>query len=180
MVLGKKRPRPASGFGRRRDCLPRLGRAPGERHTVFPGKQNQPAACIPSPLLRILTMFSKKTTGGIENESNWDRAAHRRPGPGGHPQGDPPHHAHPGGRPVTDDMDMVGDVLLWNAGSGKKNRPGLYIMTKPAGSTVGIREGSCTRKIGNRSKSSPRWPVANGGCRLVLLLTRSHIPHRNA
>ena len=22
-------------------------------------------------------MFSKKTTGGIENESNWDRAAHR-------------------------------------------------------------------------------------------------------
>ena len=44
----------------------------------------------------------------------------------------------------TDNMDMVGDVLLRNAGSGKKNRPGLYIMTKPAGSTVGIREGSLT------------------------------------
>ncbi len=41
-------------------------------------------------------------------------------------------------------MDMVGDVLLRNAGSGKKNRSGLYIMTKPAGSTVGIREGSLT------------------------------------
>ena len=50
----------------------------------------------------------------------------------------------PQGGPVTDDMDMVGDVLLRNAGSGKKNRPGLYIMTKPAGSTVGIREGSLT------------------------------------
>ena len=74
----EKRPRPAPEFGRRRGCLPRLGRASGERRTVFPGKQNQPAACIPSPLLRILTMFSKKTTGGIENESNWDRAAHRR------------------------------------------------------------------------------------------------------
>ena len=74
----EKRPRPAPEFGRRRGCLPRLGRASGERRTVFPGKQNQPALCIPSPLLRILTMFSKKTTGGIENESNWDRAAHRR------------------------------------------------------------------------------------------------------
>lgn len=58
-------------------------------------------------------------------------------------------------------MDMVGDVLLRNAGSGKKNRSGLYIVTKPAGSTVGIREGSWTRKNGRRSKAAPvgQWPT---------------------
>ena len=50
-----------------------------------------------------------------------------RPGPGGHPQGDPPHHAHPGGRPVTDDIDTVGKILLRYAGSGKKMGSGPYI-----------------------------------------------------
>lgn len=69
---------------------------------------------------------------------------------------------------------------LRNAGSGKTDRHRLYIMTKPAGSTVGIREGALTRKTGRRLKYSPRWPMANGGYRLVLLLTRSHIPHRTA
>ena len=101
--------------------------------TASSGKHRKPDAW--RPILKV---------GGNSFESNWNRAADRRSGPSGHPQGDPPHHAHPGGRPVTDNMDMVGDVLLRNAGSGKKNRSGLYIVTKPAGSTVGIREGSLT------------------------------------
>ena len=53
-----------------------------------------------------------------------------RSGPRRDSQGDPPHHAHPGGRPVTDNMDTVGDVLLWDAGSGKTNWSGWYIMTE--------------------------------------------------
>ena len=35
-----------------------------------------------------------------------------RSGPRGDPQGDPPHHAYPGRRPVTDDIGTVGKILL--------------------------------------------------------------------
>ena len=45
-------------------------------------------------------------------ESYWYRAPHRRPGPGGHPQGDPPHHAHPGGGPAVENIDTVGTVTF--------------------------------------------------------------------
>ena len=44
-------------------------------------------------------------------EGNRNRAPDRRPWPRGHPQGDPPHHAHPRGRPVTDNIGTVGAVL---------------------------------------------------------------------
>ena len=46
-----------------------------------------------------------------EYEGNRNRAPDRRPRPRGHPQGDPPHHAHPRGRPVTDNIGTVGAVL---------------------------------------------------------------------
>ena len=44
-------------------------------------------------------------------ESNRNRTPNRRPGAGGDPQGDPPHHAYPRGRPVADDIGTVGEVL---------------------------------------------------------------------
>lgn len=44
------------------------------------------------------------------------------PGPGGHSQGDPPHYAHPRGRPVTDDIGTVAAFQLRHAGSGKTAR----------------------------------------------------------
>ena len=37
------------------------------------------------------------------------------------PQGDPPHHAHPRGRPVADDIDTVAGILLCDAGFDQKN-----------------------------------------------------------
>lgn len=48
---------------------------------------------------------------------------------------------------------------------------GLY-----RGHSGGVMDPKKRKKI----KSSPCWPVANRGCRLGLLLTRSHIPHRTA
>ena len=53
-------------------------------------------------------------------ESNRNRAPDRRPWPCGHSQGDPPHHAHPRGRPVTDNIGTVGAILLCDAGAGEK------------------------------------------------------------
>lgn len=151
------------------------------KNIILSALQNLPAAALDKLAAFPKTKCSLSSIKGVLiDESNRNCQTDRRPWPRCHSQGDPPHHENPRGRPVTDNMDMVGDVLLWNAGSGKKNRSGLYIVTKPAGSTVGIREGSCTRKNGKKSKSSPRWPVANGGCCLVLLLTRLHIPHRTA
>ena len=45
-------------------------------------------------------------------ESHRNCPQDRRPGPGGHPQGDPPHPEDPGGRPVTDNIGTVGTILL--------------------------------------------------------------------
>ena len=55
-------------------------------------------------------------------ESNRHRAPHRRPGPRGHPQGDPPHHAYPRGRPVVDDIGTVGEILLRDGRFGQEAR----------------------------------------------------------
>ena len=57
------------------------------------------------------------------------------------PQGDPPHHENPRGRPVTDNIGTVGKILLRHAGSVKKMGTGLYIVTEGRRPTVGIREG---------------------------------------
>jgi hypothetical protein len=43
--------------------------------------------------------------------------------------------------PATDDIGAVGKILLRNAGFGKKERAGLYIITESPSRTVGIREG---------------------------------------
>ena len=74
-------------------------------------------------------------------ESNRNRTPNRRPRAGGDPQGDPPHHAYPRGRPVTDNIGTVGEILLRHAGSVKKMGAGLYIVTEDEGAIVGIREG---------------------------------------
>ena len=63
-------------------------------------------------------------------EGNRNRAADRRSGAGGDPQGDPAHYAHPGGRPVIDDIGTVADILLWPAGSVKTGRMGSYILLR--------------------------------------------------
>lgn len=85
---------------------------------------------------------SRNTENGRRNcyESNRNRAPDRRPRPRGHPQGDPPHHAYPRGRPVTDDIDAVGEILLCYAGFVKKMGAGLYIVTEDEGKSVGIRK----------------------------------------
>ena len=82
-----------------------------------------------------------KETEEQKHESNRNRAPHRRSGPGGHSQGDPAYHAHPGGRPVTDNIGTVGKILLCHAGSVKKVEDGLYIVTEDEGESVRIREG---------------------------------------
>ena len=75
------------------------------------------------------------------HESDWDRAPHRRSGPGGDPQGDPPHYAYSRGRPVTDNVATVGAVLLRDDGYGKTDGVELYIVTEGFGETVWIWEG---------------------------------------
>mgnify|MGYP000659447406 CR=1 FL=1 len=45
-------------------------------------------------------------------EGNWNRAADRRPGPGGNPQGDPAHHADPGGRSIGIYTSREGEVIF--------------------------------------------------------------------
>ena len=49
--------------------------------------------------------------------------------------------AYPRGRPVTDNIGTVGEILLRHAGSVKKVWTGLYIVTEDVGESVGIREG---------------------------------------
>ena len=87
-------------------------------------------------------------------ESNRNRAADRRPWPGSHSQGDPPHHAYPRGRPVADDIDTVGTILLRNAGSVKKMDAGLYIVTENEGKSVRIREGWNGREMTEKDKKA--------------------------
>ena len=57
-----------------------------------------------------------------EYEGNRNRAPDRRPRPRGHPQGDPPHHAYPRGRPVVDDIGTVGEILLRDGRFGQEAR----------------------------------------------------------
>ena len=78
MVFGKSGHGPHLSSGRRRGCLPRLGRASGERrHRV--SRETKPAGALHTfPSFADTNHVFQETTGGIENESNWDRAAHRR------------------------------------------------------------------------------------------------------
>ena len=49
-------------------------------------------------------------------ESYWNCQTNRRPRQGCYSQGNPPYHAYPRRRPVTDYIDTVGAVLLRNGG----------------------------------------------------------------
>lgn len=79
-------------------------------------------------------------------ESNRNCAPHRRPRSRRYSQGNPKNHAYPRGRPVTDDIVTVGEILLRHAGSVKKMGTGLYIVTEDEGATTSIREGWNGRK----------------------------------
>ena len=63
--------------------------------------------------------FQRKTWEEFRYESNRNRAPHRRPRAGGDPQGDPAHHAHPRGRPVTDDIDTKRKILFFYVSFGQ-------------------------------------------------------------
>ena len=45
-----------------------------------------------------------------------------RSGQGRYPEGDTPHNAYSRGRPVTDDIGIVGKVLFWYVGPGQTGR----------------------------------------------------------
>ena len=64
-----------------------------------------------------------------------------RPGPGGNSQGDPPYHAHTGGRPITDNIGTMGEIVLRDTGSGKTKGVELYITPEKSFGTMRIREG---------------------------------------
>ena len=78
--------------------------------------------------MRILSAVTTDRGRRQIDESYRYRAPHRRSWPRGDPQGDPPDHADPGGRPVTDYIGMVGKLLLWYARSGKAD--GIVSITK--------------------------------------------------
>ncbi len=139
--------------------------------TASSGKHRKPDAW--RPILKV---------GGNSFESNWNRAADRRSGPSGHPQGDPPHHAHPGGRPVADYIGAVAEILRWNAGSGKTGRVESYILTKSIPSTVDIREGrKGTKSEENRPHWQERRPISvslySAGCGKMRLISRGGTYH---
>ena len=87
------------------------------------------------------THANKKQVRRLIYESYRYCQTHRRPWPRRHPQRDPPHSAYPRGRPVADDVDMVGAILLRNAGFVKTAWLRLYIMTNLLANTVRICKG---------------------------------------
>ena len=73
----------------------------------------EPYSCIGCfPQLRSGRPPRQKEAGGQSHESDRDRPTHRRPWPGRDPQGDPPDSAHPGERPVADDIGKLAEILL--------------------------------------------------------------------
>lgn len=69
-----------------------------------------------------------------------------RSGPRRYSERDPPHTAHPGGRPVIDVIDMVGEILFWDAGFRQTDGDEIVHRDEgdafDRGDTVAIREGS--------------------------------------
>ena len=98
------------------------------------------------------------------------------------PKENPPHHAHPGGRPVADYIGAVAEILRWNAGSGKTGRVESYILTKSIPSTVDIREGrKGTKSEENRPHWQERRPISvslySAGCGKMRLISRGGTYH---
>ena len=109
---------------------------------ILSALQNLPAAALDKLAAFPKTKCSLSSIKGVLiDESNRNCQTDRRPWPRCHSQGDPPHHENPRGRPVTDNIGTMGKILLCHAGSVKKMRTGLYIVTEDEGKSVGIREG---------------------------------------
>ena len=73
------------------------------------------AGCIFLLCMQTIALQQKyNSIGGANYESYRHRPPDRRPRPGRHPQGDPPHPPHPRGRPAADSIDTVGNLLLRN------------------------------------------------------------------
>ena len=71
------------------------------------------AGCIFLLCMQTIALQQKyNSIGGANYESYRHRPPDRRPRPGRHPQGDPPHPPHPRGRPAADDIGTVGTILL--------------------------------------------------------------------
>ena len=112
------------------------------KNIILSALQNLPAAALDKLAAFPKTKCSLSSIKGVLiDESNRNCQTDRRPWPRCHSQGDPPHHENPRGRPVTDNIGTVGEILLRHAGSVKKMGTGLYIVTENEGATVGIREG---------------------------------------
>ena len=95
--------------------------------------------------LHRLPEFAEKRVAEMQNrakefseyEGNRIRAPDRRPRPRGNPQGDPPHHAYPRGRPVADDVDTVGTILLRHVRFVQTTGVGVVHSDENAGSDRG-------------------------------------------
>ena len=82
---------------------------------------NTPTNRIISQFLQTIAMQTQSKERKVY-ESNRNRSQDRRSWPGGHTKRNSPHHAYPGGRPVTDDIGIVGKVLFWYVGLGQTER----------------------------------------------------------
>src|SRR5699024_3627577 len=71
--------------------------------------------------LRILIPAKRNKGRRKSHESDRHSQAHRRPGPSSHPQRDPPHHAHPRGRPLPENIVPLGTLLRRHTGGGQKS-----------------------------------------------------------
>ena len=64
----------------------------------------------------ILPPVSEKPQEVSKNESDGNCAAGGRSGAHRDPEGDPTHHAYPGRRPITDNIDKPAEILLRHVG----------------------------------------------------------------
>ena len=89
-----------------------------------------------------------KTRRFFINESNRNSTPNRRPRQGSHTKGDTPHNAYPRRRPVTDDIDTVGEILLRHAGAGETAGLGVgYIAVESEDKKSWTRERGVSQKL---------------------------------
>ena len=83
------------------------------KNIILSALQNLPAAALDKLAAFPKTKCSLSSIKGVLiDESNRNCQTDRRPWPRCHSQGDPPHHENPRGRPVTDNIGTVGEILL--------------------------------------------------------------------
>ena len=82
------------------------------KNIILSALQNLPAAALDKLAAFPKTKCSLSSIKGVLiDESNRNCQTDRRPWPRCHSQGNPPHHENPRGRPVTDNIGTVGEVL---------------------------------------------------------------------